>query len=409
MDAAAALAVLGEPGWDLLLAAGAALDSARPARPARPGVPLAAASALAAARPQAPAPQRTAALELVSAGRRLAAKLGLDDSLLAVSEAVEQASSGRVAIWHASRLPEGARVLEIGCGCGGDSLALAHRAQNLIATDVDPVRAACAHTNLLSLDLANARAVPEDGFAILASDGARADVVFADPSRRTSGRRSLHPEAWEPPLSRLVDLAREGRVVLVKAAPSLDPSDVAGVFRVSYVSHGGECVEAFLDSRTADGPDVEAVMLPPGAPEIVLRGDRGPAPTGEVGRWIFRPDPAAVRASLLAELCTRHGAHLLDGSIALLAADERIDSPWLAPYEVLESMPLRPVDLAAALRRHGASRIETHCRGVSMPAADLSRRLSRGLSARGGGPVLDVFATRCLDRPVGIVARRPGP
>src|SRR5262245_22638738 len=164
--------VLGEAGWTLLVDAAFALESGR-------GDALAAAAALAKRRADAPAPRRAAALELVTEGARLARKLGLPgERLLAVRGAVEQATQGRVATWHAQLLPEGARVVEIGCGCGGDSLALAHRARNLVAVDADPVRAACAHMNLAALGLSNARAVPGDALEFLEGEGAAADVVF---------------------------------------------------------------------------------------------------------------------------------------------------------------------------------------------------------------------------------------
>src|SRR5687767_1083258 len=121
MDDAAALALLGERGWRTLVEAGLAFDEGR-------GDALAAATALRSRLPDAPPAWRAAALELVTEGARLARKLAVDERLLAVREAVEQASSGPVAAWHADQFPAGARVLEIGCGCGGDSLALARRA-----------------------------------------------------------------------------------------------------------------------------------------------------------------------------------------------------------------------------------------------------------------------------------------
>src|SRR6185295_17694827 len=111
-----------------LVEAGLAFDEAG-------GDALAAATALAKRRPDAPGVRRAAALELVSGGAKLARKLGVDERLLATRESVEQATSGRVATWHAQQVPENSRVLEIGCGCGGDSMALAYRAANLIATD----------------------------------------------------------------------------------------------------------------------------------------------------------------------------------------------------------------------------------------------------------------------------------
>jgi SAM-dependent methyltransferase len=397
-DRDAAMAVLSEPGWGLLLDAGTVHDAAA-------GDALRAASLLAARRPASDARERAAALELVSEGARLAAKIGAFERLLAVRGAVEQATSGRVSTWHALRVPEGARVLEIGCGCGADSLAIAHRARNLIATDLDPVRSACAHMNLAALGLSNARALPGDGFEALAGEAQGADVVFADPDRRPGGERSLDPEAWLPPLSKLEGLATSARRVLVKAAPSLDADAAGEAFDVAYVSYGGECVEAFLESRGDEaGPRrVRAVLLPADGPSIELEGERGDAPAGAVGEAILVPDPAAVRARLLAELCARHRATLVGDGIAWLTGAADVESPWLRVHRVAARCALQEVP--AALRSLGAGSVRVHVRGVPVAAPDLERRWRSALDRRSGAPAADAFVTRFLGEPGAVVTR----
>jgi SAM-dependent methyltransferase len=310
-----------------------------------------------------------------------------------------------VATWHAQRVAPGARVLEIGCGCGGDSLALAHRAANLISVDDDPVRAACAHVNLTTTGLATARAVPGDGFEVLAGEAAKADVVFADPDRRAGGKRQLDPEAWRPPLSRLAELAREGRRVLVKAAPSLDAEEVAGVFDVAYVSHGGECVEAFLEAPRSGGPGVRAVLLPDDAPSIELSGDRRSWPADSLGESLYVVDPAAIRAHLLAELGIQNELYLVDPEIAYMTGRGAASSPWLKEFQVIDDLPLRPVDVLARLRARRPAAIRVHVRGVAMTASELERRFAEAVDPRGGGTI-DVFATRLLGKPSAILAVR---
>jgi hypothetical protein len=396
-DRDAAMALFAEDGWGLLVDAGLAFDEAA-------GDALAAATALAKRRPDAPGARRAAALELVSEGANLARKLGVDERLLATREAVEQATSGRVATWHAQQIPADARVLEIGCGCGGDSLALAHRAANLIATDVDPVRAACAHVNLTTTGRATSRAVPGDGFEALAGEASKADVVFVDPDRRAAGGRTLDPEKWNPPLSRLVELARGPRRVFVKAAPSLDADAVLGAFRVAYVSCAGECVEAFLESSSERS--VRAVLLPDDAPSIELSGDRGDAPSGPIGEAIYMADPAAIRARLLAELCARHDLSLVDPGVAFLTGPADVESPWLRGFDVLRALPPSGNAVGACVAEFGAVGVRVHARGTPVGAAEFERVLAEAVDARGGGEVLDVFLTRGNGAPIAVVARR---
>jgi SAM-dependent methyltransferase len=405
VDATAALAVLGEEGWRLLLSAGSAIADL-PDRGLRH--PLRAAEALRKLAPEAPPERRAAALELVIEGARLARKLGLDEGLLAVRGAVEQASSGRVATWHAQRLPEDARVLDMGCGCGGDAIALSHRVRNLIGVDADPVRAACAQMSLMALGLANARAVPGDAFDLLEGEGARATALFADPDRRPRGRRSRDPAQWEPSLPRIAALAGRGRALYVKAAPSLESADWTAQFDVTYVSHGGECVETFLEAPSEGRPEgrVSAVQLPDDGPSIALEGDRSLAPAGPVGEALYVADPAAIRGRLLSELCRRHGLHLVDENIAWLTGPAGVESPWLTGHEVVEVLRLQHKQVGASLRRHKASRLRAHTRGVAISAPELERRLSRAVDRAHPPRPIDLFACRIGQRPTAILASR---
>lgn len=390
------LEVLGESGWSLLIQAGVAADES-------PGDPLRAASRLAKRAPEVPGPRRAAALELVTAGRALAEKLELDERLLATREAVEQATRGRVATWHALRVPPVDRLVEIGCGCGGDSLALSHRVRNLVATDLDPVRAACTHLNLLAVGQGASRAIPGDGLALLEGELDRADAVFVDPARRSEGGRTTDPESWSPPLSALLRLASEGRTVFAKLGPTFDPELVEGVFDVSFVSHRGECVEAFVEPPRAERTRVRAVLLPDDGPAIELEGDRSAAPVADRVDVLHSVDPAAIRAGLLAELCGRHQLGVVRAGIAWLGGSTVIDSPWLTSHEVVVACGLS--DVARVLTDHDACDARVHVRGHPARADELHRGWRADLS--GSGPTLDVFVTRDDGRDVAFVTRGP--
>lgn len=75
-------------------------------------------------------------------------------------------------------MPEGCRVVELGCGTGSTALALAPRAASYLATDLSPEMIAIARSKLDADPVAGLEfrvATAED----LARDGVRADVVLA--------------------------------------------------------------------------------------------------------------------------------------------------------------------------------------------------------------------------------------
>jgi hypothetical protein len=153
-------------------------------------------------------------------------------------------------------------------------------------------------------------------------------------------------------------------------------------------------------------PRVRAVLLPADGPSVELAGDRGDAPEGDLGTHLLVPDPAAVRARLLRELCVRHALRLVDGKIALLTGAAPAASPWLRSFEVLGSCGLEEVP--ARLRERAPSELRVHTRGVAASAPDLERAWRSAVVRGGGGGAVDVFATRLRGRVAAVLARRRG-
>jgi methylase of polypeptide subunit release factors len=68
--------------------------------------------------------------------------------MLFVEEALQQASGRRIATYRAQRYRPYSHIADLGCGIGGDALALSEVAEDLLALDLDPVRLFFAGHNL---------------------------------------------------------------------------------------------------------------------------------------------------------------------------------------------------------------------------------------------------------------------
>ena len=286
--------------------------------------------------------------------RRAAAKFPQAGQLFFTAEALEQATAWEVAQQHAAWLdrhaPRGP-LLDLGCGIGGDLLALAGR-RRVIAYELDPVRAAFAEANAASMGLAGQVEVrPRDWAADLHAGLLPAAAgAFADPARRVGERRVFRLDQMQPPIAVLLQLQAVLPALGVKVMPSVQDADLPPGCGVEFVSHQGVCKEAVLwfgptswrrkwativRGRSA-GSSAESI---PSDDEVPPLGDLAP------GQVLYEPDPALIRAGCLAWLCRRLHAHQFDPDIAYLAGDAVPDrgpaSPTGRRIRLSRLLPLR--------------------------------------------------------------------
>ncbi|MGB4777563.1 MAG: class I SAM-dependent methyltransferase, partial [Microbacterium sp.] len=154
---------------------------------------------------------------------RARAKFGeFADRMLFTRAGLEQATRLAVAARHAGRFREAGfdRVADLGCGIGGDALALAGIGLEVLAVDADEITAALAAYNLapfgaaVTVRHARAEEVSLDGI----------DAVWLDPARRTAGHSEttrVGAGEWSPPLEWVFELAAR-RPAGIKLGPAFD-------------------------------------------------------------------------------------------------------------------------------------------------------------------------------------------
>jgi hypothetical protein len=354
-------------------------------------------------------PEEARALwELASLRRRAQAKFGEDAARLFFDrEALEMATPTRVAFYHAQRfVTAGARrVLDLGGGVGGDSLAFACAGLTVALYERDPARAHLAQANAKTLGL-------EDHICVVCGDATTAnlpsaDAAFLDPARRSGSRRwAGSVEEAEPPLSFVKQLQAWGIPTIgVKLSPAI-PREVAGQYdaEIEFISHAGECKEAFLEfGALGTGHPISAVLLhePEGGERLV--GDpMAQCTVGEpAGRYLYEPDPAAIRAHLVGKLAARLSAWQFDPQIAYLIGNELVATPFAQTYEILDSLPYNRKTVQETLRRREIGRIIIKKRGFPEEPEAVRRQFRLG-----GNREAILFLTRCGKRHWAFMATR---
>jgi SAM-dependent methyltransferase len=350
----------------------------------------------------------SAALTQVRLRIRARVKFGEDAELMYFTPAgLEQATRASVARHRARRFAahlegaSGATVLDLGCGIGGDLSARARAGCRGLGVDLDPLTVAVARANLRALGLESLATVREGDAA--AEDPSGYAAVFADPGRRTSRGRIFDPDAYEPPLTTVLDLAEAAPAGCVKVAPGIPHDAIPPEAEAEWISDGGEVKEAALWlGGLAGEARRRATVLRGEAEHATLVADPrlGPPPVADWRRYLYEPDGAVIRAHLVAEVAARLDGALADPRIAYVTSDTLRATPFARAYEIEDVMPFSVKRLRAALRERDIGTLTIKKRGF---AAEIER-LRRDLRPNGSRECVLVL-TRVGDAPVALICR----
>jgi SAM-dependent methyltransferase len=309
------------------------------------------------------------------------AKLGPDaQRMYFTKDGLEQSTRAEVARHRARRIAIAApaSVVDLGCGIGGDLVALARAGLTAAGVDLDPVRVAVARANLAALDLPGAVMVADATGLDLSPFG----IAFADPARRTGSGRVFDVDAYRPPWSFVEALL--GRPAVVKAAPGIPHDRVPPGVEAEWVSFAGEVKEASLWSpHLATTARRATLVAGEGLATLTSEDDPGSAEVRAVGRYLHEPDGAVIRAGLVTAVAAQVGGWLLDEHIAYVSSDAPTPTPYARGFEVLEELPYQEKQLKAALRDRRIGRLTIKKRGVDVVPDQLRKRLALRGDAEG--------------------------
>ncbi|WP_035280129.1 THUMP-like domain-containing protein [Brevibacterium album] len=307
------------------------------------------------------------------------------DRMLFTRDGLAQATRLSVAAHHARRLlaAEPALIGDLGCGLGGDTMALGGLGGTVLAVDADPVTAALAAYNLRSLDTVTV----EQGTAE-AQDLSRFDVLWLDPARRTgdgrtsAARRLTDPESFSPSLTWAFSTAEAVDGVGVKLGPALDHELVPAGWEAQWVSESGDVVEvALFHGSVRRRPGRNALVLGRGS-ALEVHESQVPADDedgiGELGDYLFEPDGAIVRAGLVTALCEPLGMRRVSERIAYLTGDALptgTAANAVRAYEIVDVLPAGIKQLRRALVQRGIGKVVIKKRGADIVPDQVRRQL----------------------------------
>ena len=219
------------------------------------------------------------------------------------SLAFEQSSSE---VCAAHKPLEGDTVLDLTCGLGVDSAALARRFRHVTAIERSDVLADIARENFRRLGIGNIEVVCDTAEHYIATCGRRFDWCYADPDRRGAhGEKLVRLEDCSPDIAALLPRLREiAAAVCIKASPMFDIDEAFRIFghcRVEAVSLADECKEVLITVGDTE-PAVTATALGIGSLSVSASELAAfvpavpPAFRADEYRWLVQPDVALQKS-----------------------------------------------------------------------------------------------------------------
>lgn len=320
--------------------------------------------------------------------------------MLFTDEALQQASGSAIATYRSARYRDESGVADLGCGIGGDALALSHATPSLLALDLDPIRLSIAQYNLSAVG-GNAT------IEVAADDWTQypfppyITAAFADPARRKEERRIFSLHEMIPPISAVLATQRHIPQMGVKIMPGVADSEIPPHAEAEWISEGGVCKEGILwfgalqrgAARTAtlvNGATIASLSSGDPAPELTVTEPRA---------YLYEPDAAVIRATLVAQAALPLGASQIDPQIAYLTGDSPTLTPFVRGWQVLAHAPFNLKTLNRMIRELGANVVAVKKRGSPIEPEPFRKRLK---SDPQGQPVT-VFLTRHHNTPYMII------
>lgn len=317
-----------------------------------------------------------AVLETVLLRQQAAVKFSRAGQMFFTRPALEQASAEVVAVYHAGRFAvAGARhVADLGCGIGGDALALAAHAE-VTGVDWDGVRVAMAQENVrvyghgdrfhpLQADLLELTPLP-------------VDALFFDPARRDErGRRFRAVADYQPPLHWIHRWRTWVGETAVKVSPAIAYEDIPDDAEVEFISVQGEMKDGMLwFGGLRSGAQRQATLLPGGHTLTTAVLPTEPVPLSTPRAYLYEPDKAVIRAHLVEALAAQLQAVKIDTDIAYLTADTRQETPFARCFAVEDVLPFQLKRLRHYLRERGIGQVTIKKRGSALEPEQLRRQL----------------------------------
>lgn len=300
-------------------------------------------------------------------------KLEADVFLQCDRLALEQSTAADISRYKAKLFPPLARIADLCCGMGGDSLFFPADSE-VYGLDLDPLRCVWYRHNTAALG--KSRPCVQ---GLAEKSPLAADFALLDPARRNSLGQSRilarhlqpGPEHWNQ-----VNIKHAG--CLLKLPPGLDLETMPFAHATHFLGSPNDCREQLLlcGSLCPEPGQRGAVVVQEGKafffggiPQFFSKDEEA-----DPARWLVEPHTPLVRSHLYPNMARHLHLAPLDYSIAYLTSTQKPPGDWWTSWEIIDHCSLGSDRVEKMLKRHQMGKLTLKKRGVDIdPQIELRR------------------------------------
>jgi hypothetical protein len=162
--------------------------------------------------------------------------------------------------------------------------------------------------------------------------------------------------------------------------PGHDKKQIPDNCEAQWVSVDGDLVELGLwfGKLARENVSRSALLISSsGQHEITSSEKESPnADLADIGEYVYEPDNSLIRSGLIADVAKPLGLTLISPEIAYLSSNEKISSPWLKGYKVIDNLVFDRKKLKAYVRDNNIGILEIKKRGSDISPEELRKQLA---------------------------------
>jgi hypothetical protein len=296
-------------------------------------------------------------------------------------------SSGEITAGYKKLLLSGKCCIDITGGMGIDTIFISEKFNEYYYCEIDELTCEIFRYNINVI-------IPENKIAINNVDSilylkrfpnASFDWIYADPDRRSEGRRSVDLKYCKPDIpGNMVLFRTKTRKMLIKLSPAFDFTEAVRVFPDLEVfvvlSVENECREVLLilnfESQT-EYVMKKAVMFKAGGMKIIESGEneRIDKKIGGCGKYLYEPDTAILKTGLAGKLALELDLVFVNSEVDFLTGENVIPGFPGRVFHIITVLEYKPDRIKKYFTQNNIEKANITKRGFPLTTEEFRKKI----------------------------------